>query len=268
VPVSRDPAFLGASQGPRENVIMQFDPHNKIIKICLEAMSLEEAGRTEEAARLFLRAWNEAIHDFEKFISAHFVARSQKDVPGKLKWLEIALQAALRINDDSVRSAFPSLYAGLAKGYEDSGEIGKAERCRELAVSAKYRPSDQGPFYHGMKADLQVGELLTAGRNSNYRQELKMNHIYFTALANGAGLAAALAPGDRRERVYIVEPTGPFENDPNVTDKKFPGNPTRSYRSEAPLRVVGELEDWARLTPEQLRKWREKLAGNKGEILN
>jgi hypothetical protein len=76
------------------------------------------------------------------------------------------------------------------------------------------------------------GDLLTAGRDSNYQTELTMNHIYFTALANGAGLAAALAKGDGRERVYIVEPTGSFENDPNVTDKKFPGNPTRSYRFE------------------------------------
>jgi Rifampin ADP-ribosyl transferase len=95
-----------------------------------------------------------------------------------------------------------------------------------------------------------------------------MNHIYFTALVNGAGLAAALAKGDKRERVYIVEPTGGFENDPNVTDKKFPGNPTRSYRSQAPLKIVGEVTDWVRQTPEKLQKWREKLASNKGEIIN
>ena len=95
-----------------------------------------------------------------------------------------------------------------------------------------------------------------------------MNHIYFTAMVNGAGLAAALAKGDGRERVYIVEPTGSFENDPNVTDKKFPGNPTRSYRSQAPLKIVGEVTDWARQTPEDVQKWREKLANNKGEIIN
>ena len=79
------------------------------------------------------------------------------------------------------------------------------------------------PFITERRADLQVGDLLTAGGSSNYKAELIMNHIYFTALANGAGLAAALAKGDGRERVYIVEPTGSFENDPNVTDKKFPG---------------------------------------------
>ena len=119
---------------------------------------------------------------------------------------------------------------------------------------------DKGPFYHGTKADLKVGDLLTAGFRSNYRPEIIMNHIYFTALANGAGLAAALATGDDRERVYVVEPTGPFENDPNVTDKKFPGNPTRSYRSQTPLRIVGELTDWVRQTPEERQRWREKLA--------
>ena len=95
-----------------------------------------------------------------------------------------------------------------------------------------------------------------------------MNHIYFTAIANGAGLAAALAKGDGPERVYIVEPTGRFENDPNVTDKKFPGNPTRSYRTDAPLKIIGEVTDWTRITPEQLQQWREKLANVKGDIIN
>ncbi|MBD2770058.1 NAD(+)--rifampin ADP-ribosyltransferase [Hymenobacter sp. BT664] len=119
---------------------------------------------------------------------------------------------------------------------------------------------DHGPFYHGTRADLPVGELLTAGFRSNYVADVLMNHIYFTASVDGAGLAAALAKGDGPERVYIVEPTGSFENDPNVTDKKFPGNPTRSYRSAAPLKIVGEVTDWVRQTPEQLQQWHEKLA--------
>lgn len=127
---------------------------------------------------------------------------------------------------------------------------------------------DEGPFYHGTKADLHVGELLTAGFQSNYRPEVTMNHIYFTALPNGAGLAAELAQGNGEPRVYIVEPTGDFENDPNVTDKKFPGNPTHSYRSTAPLKIVGEVTDWTRLTPEELKTWRERLANIKGEIIN
>jgi hypothetical protein len=127
---------------------------------------------------------------------------------------------------------------------------------------------DDGPFYHGTKADLRVGDLLTAGFKSNYKPEVTMNHIYFTALVNGAGLAAELASGDGSPRVYAVEPTGDFENDPNVTDKKFPGNPTRSYRSSEPIRIVSEVTDWVRLTPEELQTWRDRLANIKGEIIN
>jgi Rifampin ADP-ribosyl transferase len=92
--------------------------------------------------------------------------------------------------------------------------------------------------------------------------------VEFTALVKGAGLAAALAKGNSGERVYIVEPTGEFENDPNVTNKKFPGNPTRSYRSQAPLKIVGEVADWVRQTPDELQKWHEKLDNTKGEIIN
>ena len=131
---------------------------------------------------------------------------------------------------------------------------------------------DDGPFFHGTKADLRVGDLLSAGFRSNYRPEVVMNHIYFTALPDGAGLAAELAAGDGVPRVYAVEPTGPFENDPNVTDKKFPGNPTRSYRSRQPLRVLGEVTDWTRQTPEALQAWRDRLAvlltEERGEIIN
>ena len=131
---------------------------------------------------------------------------------------------------------------------------------------------DDGPFFHGTKADLQIGDLLTAGFRSNYRPEVVMNHIYFTAVADGAGLAAELASGEGEPRVYEVEPTGEFEDDPNVTDKKFPGNPTRSYRSTDPIRIVGEVTDWTRLTPEQLLVWRQRLAAlasdERGEIIN
>ncbi len=86
-----------------------------------------------------------------------------------------------------------------------------------------------------------------------------MNHIYFTALPDGAGLAAEIAALDGTPHVYEVEPTGGFEDDPNVTNKKFPGNPTRSYRSTEPLRVIREITDWTRLTPEALQTWRERL---------
>jgi tetratricopeptide (TPR) repeat protein len=247
---------------------MEFNPSNNVVKLCLQGMGMEEKGNPEEASELFLQAWNAATYDFEKFISAYYVARHQKNVSDKLKWLETALQIALKINDDSVKSAFPSLYSNIAKCYEDLSDPDKAKKNYELATSFQDKPSGKGPFYHGTKADLSVGDLLIAGGSSNYKSELKMNHIYFTALVNGAGLAAALAKGDERERVYVVEPTGSFENDPNVTDKKFPGNPTRSYRSQAPLKIVGEVTDWVKQTPEELQKWREKLANNKGEIIN
>lgn len=247
---------------------MEFNPNNNVVQLCIQGMDKEEKGEPEAASKLFLQAWNEATNDFEKFTAAFYVARHQKSVSDKLKWLEEALQLALRVNSDSVKGALSSLYLNIAKCYEDLGDHGKAKMNNELAISLKGKVSDKGPFYHGTKADLQTGDLLTAGGSSNYKPELRMNHIYFTALVNGAGLAAALAKGDGRDRVYIVEPTGDFENDPNVTDKKFPGNPSRSYRSQAPLKIVGEVTDWARLTPEELQKWHEKLANNKGEIIN
>lgn len=231
-------------------------------------MNLEDEGKPEEAHKVFLQAWNEATNEFEKFIAAHYVARRQDNVADKLKWLATALQFALKINDHAVESAFPSLYLNIAKCYEELGDPDNTKKNRALAISFRDKPSDKGPFYHGTKADLQVGDLLAAGSKSNYKDELIMNHIYFTALRNGAGLAAALAKGEGRERVYVVEPTGTFENDPNVTDKKFPGNPSRSYRSSAPLKIVGEVTDWAKQTPEEIKKWREKLANNKGDIIN
>ena len=247
---------------------MEFNPNNNVIKLCIEAMGMEEKGQPEEASKLFLLAWNEASNDFEKFIAAYYVARHQKNTSDQLKWLETALQFALKINDVAVTSAFPSLYSNIAKCYEDLSDPANAKKNYELAISFKDKISDNGPFYHGTKADLQIGDMLIAGRESNYKSEFIMNHIYFTALVNGAGLAAALAKGDGPERVYIVEPTGSFENDPNVTDKKFPGNPTRSYRTQEPIKIIGEVTDWVRQTPGELKKWREKLANSKGDIIN
>jgi hypothetical protein len=250
---------------------MEFSPNNNVVKRCLQGMDMEGKGKLEEASSLFLQAWNEATNDFEKFTAAYYVARHQKNITDKLKWLETALQFALKINNDTIKGAFPSLYSNIAKCYADLRDFANAKKNDELANSFKNILYDHGPFYHGTKADLQVGDLLTAGYKSNYHADVIMNHIYFTALVNGAGLAAALAPGDGAERVYIVEPTGNFENDPNVTDKKFPGNPTRSYRSSEPLKIVGEITDWVRLTPEELQSWRDKLASikaSKGEIIN
>lgn len=123
--------------------------------------------------------------------------------------------------------------------------------------------ADPGPFFHGTSRPLAPGALLTPGHPSNYRPDILMNHIYFTALKDGAGLAAEIAvmlTGHPTAHVYLVEPTGEYENDPNVTDKKFPGNPTRSYRSTSPLLIVEEVHDWVRLTDDQRAMWRESLA--------
>ena len=247
---------------------MEFSPNNPIVKLCLQGMNMEEKGKPEEAGKLFLQAFNESANDFERFITSHYIARHQKNVADQLRWLEANLQYGLKVNDDAVKSAFPLLYTKIAQCYEELGDTENAKKNYQLAISFKDAPSDKGPFYHGTRADLKPGDLLTAGSNSNYKAELKMNHIYFTAMVNGAGFAAALAKGDGPERVYMVEPTGDFENDPNVTNNKFPGNPTRSYRSEAPLKIIGEVTNWMRQTPEQLQNFRAKLANNKGEIIN
>lgn len=247
---------------------MEFNPNNTVIQLCMQGMKLEEKDQREEAVGLFLQAWDEATNDFERFIAGWYVARRQSNASDSLKWYETALQLALKVNNDAVKSAFPSLYANVAKCYEELGDVDKEKQYHDLALAPASQPSDKGPFYHGTRADLQMGDFLTAGRNSNYQSELVMNHIYFTALVNGAGLAAALARGDGAERIYIVEPTGSFEDDPNVTNKKFPGNPTRSYRTQYPLKIIGEITEWLRQTPDQLRQWREKLADSKGEIIN
>jgi len=247
---------------------INFDPNNAVIKLCMSGMRLEDSGDIEDAITMFHKAWHEATNDYERFIASYHLARQQKSITDKLKWMETSLQCALNINDDNVKSAYSTLYLNIAKCYEEVCDSDNAKRNYELSNSYKGAPSDEGPFYHGTKADLQVGDLLTAGGNSNYKPGLKMNHIYFAANANGAGLAAALAKGEGRERVYIIEPTGEFENDPNVTDKKFPGNLTRSYRSQEPLRIIGEETEWAKLTTTERCEWHENLAKNKGEIIN
>lgn len=110
---------------------------------------------------------------------------------------------------------------------------------------------DHGPFFHGTKAELKIGDLLEPQHLSNY-QDKKSNYIYFTATLNAAKWGAELAKSEAKERIYIVEPLGDFENDPNVTDKRFPGNPTRSYRSKSPLKIVAELGSWERHTDEEI----------------
>jgi rifampin ADP-ribosylating transferase len=118
---------------------------------------------------------------------------------------------------------------------------------------------EPGIYLHGTKADLAVGDLLMPGRESNFEEDRVMNHVYFTATLDAAVWGAELAAGQGRGRIYVVEPVGEFEDDPNVTDKRFPGNPTQSFRSRQPLRVVGELTAWVGHSPEKLRAMRDGI---------
>ncbi len=119
---------------------------------------------------------------------------------------------------------------------------------------------DPGPFFHGTRADLRPGDLLTPGWQSNYGSRRIANHIYMTALPEGAPLAAVIAHGDGAPRVYRVQPLGTIEDDPNVTDKRFPGNPTRSYRTTEPVRITEEVVDWQPPPAEVVERIRKGMA--------
>ena len=115
-------------------------------------------------------------------------------------------------------------------------------------------------FYHGTKADLKPGDLIGPGFASNYGTRKVANFVYLTATLEAATWGAELALGDGRERIYVVEPTGPVEDDPNLTNKRFPGNPTKSYRTRDPLRVIGEVMEWQGHSPEKLAEMKDHLA--------
>ena len=114
-------------------------------------------------------------------------------------------------------------------------------------------------FFHGTKADLKIGDFIEIGLNSNYGQKKKAKYIYLSATLDAAIWGAELSLGEGRERIYLVEPTGPIEDDPNLTDKKFPGNPTKSYRSLHPFKVVGEITEWQGHSPGQLKTMKDHL---------
>ena len=114
-------------------------------------------------------------------------------------------------------------------------------------------------LYHGTRADLKPGDLIEAGYPSNYGKRKTANHVYLSATLEAATWGAELAVGEGPGRVYVVEPTGPIADDPNLTDKKFPGNPTKSYRTREPLRVVGEVTDWKGHSPEALKAMNDHL---------
>ncbi len=115
-------------------------------------------------------------------------------------------------------------------------------------------------FFHGTKADLRIGDFIETGISSNYGQMKKAKYIYLTATLDAAIWGAELALGEGHERIYLVEPTGPIEDDPNLTDKKLPGNPTKSYRSKLPFKVVGEVAIWRGHSPEQITAMKDGLA--------
>ena len=131
-------------------------------------------------------------------------------------------------------------------------------KSEDKAIASTDKLTSQ-QYYHGTKADLKQGDLIEPGFISNYGQRNKAKYIYLTATLDAAIWGAELALGEGRERIYIVEPTGPIEDDPNLTDKKFPGNPTKSYRSLYPFRVIGVLTEWQGHSPEQLKAMKDNL---------
>ena len=134
------------------------------------------------------------------------------------------------------------------------------ERTNMTSGPTPFEVYEPGALLHGTKADLAVGDLLVPGYLSNFEAGRVMNHVYVTETLDAAVWGAELAVGDGRGRIYVVQPTGALEDDPNVTDKKFPGNPTRSYRTREPVRIVDELEGWTGHTPEQVQAMKDGLA--------
>lgn len=234
----------------------------------MQAIIQTEQGNLAQAEAILDRMYRQTDDDYEKFLLAYQFAKVTTDIFERVKWLSVSLESAQKIDDEDVKSAYVTLFRDLAEAYKALGNHDYEKKYLELAEAEPKTPTDQGPFYHGTKADLEVGDLLVPGGLSNYQDDLVMNHIYFTANLNGAGLAATLAKGTGKERVYKIVPTGEFENDPNVTDKKFPGNLTRSYRSAHPLKIVAEIEDWQALSQQQKQEWQAKVQKNEGEIIN
>ncbi|GAB3302598.1 NAD(+)--rifampin ADP-ribosyltransferase [Geodermatophilus aquaeductus] len=146
--------------------------------------------------------------------------------------------------------------AGIIAGMEEPGT--------RVPVTHEHCDHVTGPFFHGTRTAFAVGDELAPGHGSTFQEGRVSNNVYFTAVLEtavwGAELATALAGDEERGHVYVVEPLGSFEDDPNVTDKRFPGNPTQSYRTRSPLRVVGEVDDWEGHAPEVLQGMLDSLA--------
>ena len=164
----------------------------------------------------------------------------------------------------------PSEHADRTKSI--AAAIAESDDSEYVPVTFESCDHIEGPFFHGTKLGFDLGDEIAPGHRSNYHRGRVSNHVYFAALLEpavwGAELAVALGGGDGRERIYVVEPMGPFEDDPNVTNKKFPGNVTRSYRTRYPLRVVSEVETWESHPPEVLRGMLDGIARLRAEGLD
>ena len=141
----------------------------------------------------------------------------------------------------------------------DSIEMNKDELTESTTILQSDGPLDSGPFFHGTKADLKREDMLETNHCTNYGEQKRADYVYLTASLDAAMWGAELAVGDEPGRIYRVEPTGTIEDDPNLTDKKFPGNPTRSYRTRQPLTVVGEVLNWEGRSSEELQKMRDHI---------
>ena len=248
---------------------MEFNAANKIVQLCLQGMGSEEQDEHHKAADLFRRALAEATTDFEKFLATFFVARHQSSATESITYYKQALHLAEKIKNEAVQPAFTLLHQKIAACYALLNSEKDVQYHQKMALSAVTAPADEGPFFHGTRANLDTGDTLTPNFTSNYQENLMMNHVYFTASPSIAALAAGLAKGDGHERIYIVKPEGSFEHDPNVTNVKFPGNPTRSYRTIFSLKIIGELKDiQSPPSAEEIKRWQQKLADGKGGIIN
>lgn len=246
----------------------EFSPSNKIVKMCMQAIYAYENNEFDKAIVLLEDAYKCSETEFEKFVSSYKKAEYENDLNNKLKWFEISIKHAINSDCISSKTAYSTLYLNIAKTYEKLNELENAKKNYDLSNKYKEMPQDNGPFYHGTNVNLNVGDLLSAGRKSNYKDGLVMNHIYFTSNLSGAILAAKLVSEDNMGHVYVVKPIGDFENDPNVTDKKFCGNLTQSYRTTSDLEIICELVDLDNNSSLDIKEFKEKIYKNDKEIIN
>lgn len=173
--------------------------------------------------------------------------------------LDKSIELAKRLNYDTIKLDTAGFMESAIKLYTDNNFVEIPAYRLNSHPEARYFELDIRTYYHGTKANLNEGDMIGPGFSSNYGQRKQAKYVYFTATLDAATWGAELAVGEGEGRIYIVEPTGPLEDDPNLTDKKFPGNPTKSYRTQAPLRVIGEVKDWKGHDPQQLKTMRDHL---------